>query len=167
MIKADVMWTNAMNVTPSFSYRVAMRRNCLSFDIRRSTQFLSRYAFLSSRTGSTAVLRNGITGLMPSSNNESRIACGPGNFTRNLIKRWPSAQVVGVDNFPEMLEQARSHAVAGQLEFVQADIASWTADKLVDLIVSNAACAANPSTTTLHPSHKLLIVVFCMDWSLH
>ena len=67
------------------------------------------------------------------------LGCGPGNLTRTIIGRWLSAHVVGVDNSPEMLEPARSHADAGRLEFVQADIVSWTADKPVDLIVSNAA----------------------------
>jgi trans-aconitate 2-methyltransferase len=38
-----------------------------------------------------------------------------------------------------MLEQARPLAIPGQLSFVQADIASWSPNKPVDLIISNAA----------------------------
>jgi trans-aconitate 2-methyltransferase len=67
------------------------------------------------------------------------LGCGPGNLTRTLTERWPTAQVLGVDNSPEMLEQARRLAIPGRLEFVQADIASWSPDKPADLIVSNAA----------------------------
>src|SRR2546427_3484863 len=67
------------------------------------------------------------------------LGCGPGNLTRTLIDRWPTARVVGVDSSPEMLDQAKPLAIPGRLEFVQADIASWTPDKPIDLIVSNAA----------------------------
>jgi trans-aconitate 2-methyltransferase len=65
------------------------------------------------------------------------LGCGPGNLTRTLAERWPAAGVVGVDNSPEMLEQASANP--GRLEFVQADLASWTPDQPLDLIVSNAA----------------------------
>jgi trans-aconitate 2-methyltransferase len=67
------------------------------------------------------------------------LGCGPGNLTRALAERWPSARVVGVDNSAEMLEQAKALAMPGRLDFVQADLASWTADKPIDLLVSNAA----------------------------
>jgi trans-aconitate 2-methyltransferase len=67
------------------------------------------------------------------------LGCGPGNLTRNLSERWPTARVLGVDNSPEMLEQARSLEIAGRLDFLQADIRSWSPDEPVDLIVSNAA----------------------------
>jgi trans-aconitate 2-methyltransferase len=67
------------------------------------------------------------------------LGCGPGNLTCILVERWPGARVVGVDNSPAMLEQARPLTVPGRLGFVQADLTSWTPDKPVDLIVSNAA----------------------------
>jgi trans-aconitate 2-methyltransferase len=69
------------------------------------------------------------------------LGCGPGHLTRLLAERWPSAQVVGIDNSPEMLEQAQPLAQAqpGRLAFVQADLASWSPAEPVDLIVSNAA----------------------------
>jgi trans-aconitate 2-methyltransferase len=67
------------------------------------------------------------------------LGCGPGNLTRTLAKRWPDAQVLGVDNSPEMLAQAHTLAIPGRLNFVQADIACWSPPNAVDLIVSNAA----------------------------
>ncbi len=67
------------------------------------------------------------------------LGCGPGNLTRTLAERWPTARIVGVDNSAEMLEQAKTAALAGRLDFVQADISSWSPDRPVDLLVSNAA----------------------------
>src|SRR5262245_50797872 len=92
----------------------------LKYADERSRPFFDLLARVTTKNGASAV----------------DLGCCPGNLTRTLTERWPSAQVVGVDNSPEMLEKARSHAVAGRLEFVQADIASWTADKPVDLVVS-------------------------------
>jgi trans-aconitate 2-methyltransferase len=67
------------------------------------------------------------------------LGCGPGHLTQILMERWPAAGVVGVDNSPEMLEQAKPLSMPGRLEFVQADMASWSPEKPLDLIVSNAA----------------------------
>jgi trans-aconitate 2-methyltransferase len=39
------------------------------------------------------------------------LGCGPGNLTRTLIERWPSARVIGIDDSPEMLGQAKSSAI--------------------------------------------------------
>lgn len=65
------------------------------------------------------------------------LGCGPGNLTRTLAERWPTARIVGVDNSPDMLAQA--HALPGRLDFVQADITTWTPHRPLDLIASNAA----------------------------
>lgn len=67
------------------------------------------------------------------------LGCGPGNLTRTLCERWPQAQVLGVDSSQDMLEQARALAIPGRLDFVQANVHSWSPDRPVDLIVSNAA----------------------------
>jgi trans-aconitate 2-methyltransferase len=67
------------------------------------------------------------------------LGCGPGRLTRQMVARWPAARVVGVDNSPEMLAKALPLAIPGQLEFVQADLAAWSPDLPVDLILSNAA----------------------------
>jgi trans-aconitate 2-methyltransferase len=67
------------------------------------------------------------------------LGCGTGNLTRTLCDRWPAAQVVGIDNSASMLEQAKSVAISGRLEFLEADIAEWRAECPLELIVSNAA----------------------------
>jgi len=67
------------------------------------------------------------------------LGCGPGNLTRSLAEHWPAARIVGVDNSSVMLEQAKALTIPGRLDFVQADLASWTAKEPLDLIVGNAA----------------------------
>lgn len=68
------------------------------------------------------------------------LGCGPGNSTELLVRRFPQAQVLGVDHSPAMLERARQRLP--QATFVQADIASWAASAdapAPDLIYANAA----------------------------
>jgi trans-aconitate 2-methyltransferase len=67
------------------------------------------------------------------------LGCGAGNLTHTLAERWPDAQVVGVDSSPEMLAKAHPLAIPGRLGFVESDLASWSPDGPLDLIVSNAA----------------------------
>jgi trans-aconitate 2-methyltransferase len=67
------------------------------------------------------------------------LGCGTGHLTRTLAERWPAARVLGVDNSPSMLEQARPLALPGRLQFVQSDIADWTCAQPIDVLVSNAA----------------------------
>lgn len=67
------------------------------------------------------------------------LGCGPGRLTKSLLHRWPAARVIGVDDSPEMLAKAVPLAVPGRLEFVRSDIAAWSPQEPVDLIVSNAA----------------------------
>jgi trans-aconitate 2-methyltransferase len=67
------------------------------------------------------------------------LGCGTGVLTQTLAERWPSAKVIGVDSSGEMLAQAAPRSIPGRLEFVEADIAEWSADVPLDLIVSNAA----------------------------
>lgn len=67
------------------------------------------------------------------------LGCGAGNVTQWLRRRWPdvATRITGVDASPEMLERARKAEASAQ--WVQADIAGWQPDGLVDLIFSNAA----------------------------
>jgi trans-aconitate 2-methyltransferase len=69
------------------------------------------------------------------------LGCGPGNLTALLTDRWPGAQVLGVDNSPEMIEAAKAeHAAAGErLAFIHADIRTWQPSRPVDVFTCNAA----------------------------
>src|ERR1700728_187929 len=42
------------------------------------------------------------------------LGCGPGNLTSVLATRWPGAEVVGVDNSPEMIAAAASASEGGR-----------------------------------------------------
>jgi trans-aconitate 2-methyltransferase len=65
------------------------------------------------------------------------LGCGPGNITEWLRRRWPEADIAGVDSSREMLETARKNHP--DLAWEQADIEHWRPKAAVDLIYSNAA----------------------------
>jgi trans-aconitate 2-methyltransferase len=65
------------------------------------------------------------------------LGCGAGNVTALLARRFPGAEVVGVDASEPMLAKAR--ATVPGCRFVAADIGAWTPDAPPDLIYSNAA----------------------------
>lgn len=64
------------------------------------------------------------------------IGCGAGQITHLMAERWPEAKVYGLDNSPEML--AKASAKPSAIEWIEADINSWTPDEKPDLIYSNA-----------------------------
>ncbi len=64
------------------------------------------------------------------------LGCGPGQITRIISEKWPSAAVFGVDNSKEMLEQAA--AQPGKIQWIEADIRTWSPDRPPDLLYSNA-----------------------------
>src|SRR6185437_10236322 len=68
------------------------------------------------------------------------IGCGPGELTAELAQRWPEADVVSVDNSPEMIDAARRlpGTSTGKLRFELLDAWDWTPSGPVDVIVSNA-----------------------------
>ncbi|GAB3680985.1 trans-aconitate 2-methyltransferase [Angustibacter aerolatus] len=65
------------------------------------------------------------------------LGCGPGDLTASLTRRWPAADVVGVDSSPAMLERAAAHACP-RLRFEPADVRDWTPPEGLDVLVSNA-----------------------------
>ncbi|MEU6993243.1 trans-aconitate 2-methyltransferase [Streptomyces sp. NPDC046465] len=83
---------------------------------------------------------------LPAADRPPRIAdlgCGPGNATRLLAERWPTAHITGFDSSPEMLARAAQlagpTAGGGRLDFAPADATDWTpAPATYDLILSNA-----------------------------
>ncbi|HCU96118.1 MAG TPA: trans-aconitate 2-methyltransferase [Actinobacteria bacterium] len=67
------------------------------------------------------------------------LGCGPGNLTVTLADRWPGAEVVGVDNSPEMIGAARQ--LGGErprLSFAAGDLREWRPGRPVDVLVCNA-----------------------------
>jgi trans-aconitate 2-methyltransferase len=64
------------------------------------------------------------------------LGCGPGNSTEQLRRRWPQAEITGVDSSPEMLAEARrAHP---DWSWVQGDVASWQPAHPYELVFSNS-----------------------------
>ena len=83
------------------------------------------------------------------------IGCGPGNSTRVLAERWPSAEIIGVDNSPAMIEKA-SRDFSG-ISWVIADGAGYHPEKGADILFSNAAIQWMPDHTALMKHfHRIL-----------
>ena len=78
------------------------------------------------------------------------IGCGPGNSTELLIRRWPSAQITGIDNSDAMLQEARTRQI--KAEWQLEDIGTWAPKQPGDLIFSNAALHWLPDHPTLFPT---------------
>ena len=77
------------------------------------------------------------------------LGCGPGNSTALLAARFPHAQVLGVDNAPDMLASARRAVPAAQ--FQQADLRDWHPKAEPELIFANAALQWLPDHRRLLP----------------
>ena len=77
------------------------------------------------------------------------LGCGPGNSTEVLRRRWPNAEIVGLDNSEEMIQAAAGAYPQGK--WVSADIGSWSADAPFDIIFSNAALHWVPDHARLFP----------------
>lgn len=68
------------------------------------------------------------------------LGCGTGSTTALLARRWPDADVLGIDASAEMLTQAGSRADSpANLRFEQMDISQWMPSAGVDVVVTNAA----------------------------
>lgn len=66
------------------------------------------------------------------------LGCGPGTLTATLAKRWPTAQIVGIDSDVAMIEAAQSLA-SERVRFAPGSIADWAPAGRLDVIVANAA----------------------------
>ena len=67
------------------------------------------------------------------------LGCGPGTLTAALARRWPRAEVRGIDSSAKMIEAARALPDAGpRLSFALGDVRDWKPDGGVDVIVSSA-----------------------------
>lgn len=66
------------------------------------------------------------------------LGCGSGELTRELADRLRVRTALGVDSSAAMLARATEHA-GDRCRFVTDDIATWTSDRPVDLVVANAS----------------------------
>ncbi|WP_026042351.1 trans-aconitate 2-methyltransferase [Pantoea sp. A4] len=65
------------------------------------------------------------------------LGCGPGNSTELLRQHWPDAQIIGLDNSPAMLVQARERLP--DCFFVESDIQRWHPQSPQQIIYANAS----------------------------
>jgi len=66
------------------------------------------------------------------------IGCGPGNSTTVLQKRWPHAQIIGLDNSEAMINKARSHYP--EISWILKDASDDLSELgTFDIVFSNAA----------------------------
>jgi trans-aconitate 2-methyltransferase len=66
------------------------------------------------------------------------LGCGPGNATALLAERWPSANIVGIDNSEEMIDRARAIEIEGRLSFRLGSANALSFEQPIDVLVSNA-----------------------------
>jgi trans-aconitate 2-methyltransferase len=64
------------------------------------------------------------------------LGCGPGNSTALLRARYPEAELIGVDNAPDMIATAEKSGVTAK--WILADVASWAPSAPLDLLYANA-----------------------------
>lgn len=82
------------------------------------------------------------------------LGCGTGHLTNLLARRWPSAEVVGLDQSAEMLATAIKDFPAADcpsLDWRRENIAGWSAEAPFDVIYSNAALHWLEDHETLFP----------------
>lgn len=85
------------------------------------------------------------------------LGCGPGTLTALLARRWPEADVLGVDSSPAMIDAATGDPdllAVPRLRFERADLRDWLADPAsagVDVLVSNATLQWLPDHLELLP----------------
>jgi trans-aconitate 2-methyltransferase len=77
------------------------------------------------------------------------LGCGPGNSTEVLARRWPGAELSGLDSSAEMIAAARkSHP---DWQWSTEDIGLWTAVEPYDVVFSNAALQWVPEHARVLP----------------
>src|SRR5690606_17338557 len=65
------------------------------------------------------------------------LGCGTGQHAALLKRRWPQAEVHGLDSSAAMLEQARG--LPDDIDWVHASLEAWSPRRPVDLILANAS----------------------------
>ncbi len=77
------------------------------------------------------------------------VGCGPGNSTQILRKRWPHADIVGIDKSERMIAKARVDYPGQKWQI--ADVATLETDRKYDLVFSNAVIQWIPDHDRLIP----------------
>jgi trans-aconitate 2-methyltransferase len=87
----------------------------------------------------------------PAARRVADLGCGPGNSTALLAARFADAEVLGVDNSPDMLDAARAALPA--CRFALRTVQAWAAEagETFDVILSNAALHWVPDHAALLP----------------
>jgi trans-aconitate 2-methyltransferase len=76
------------------------------------------------------------------------LGCGPATLTALLARRWPGAEVLGIDSSPEMVAAAAD--VPG-VRVELGDLREWRPAEQVDVLVSNATLQWVPDHLDLLP----------------
>jgi trans-aconitate 2-methyltransferase len=77
------------------------------------------------------------------------LGCGTGNSTAQLHRRWPQAELTGLDSSPAMLAQARNDHP--EWRWIESAIENWEPQGSYDLVFSNAALHWVPDHAALFP----------------
>jgi trans-aconitate 2-methyltransferase len=77
------------------------------------------------------------------------LGCGTGDIARAMKRRWPNARVIGLDRSADMLANAVESG--GEVEWLEADLITWTSDYPIDVLYSNAALHWLPEHHVLFP----------------
>jgi len=77
------------------------------------------------------------------------LGCGPGNSTAMLKRRWPEADITGLDNSEEMIAAARESQPEGK--WILTDAAAWRAEIPFHIVFSNAVLQWLPEHEYLFP----------------
>lgn len=78
------------------------------------------------------------------------LGCGPGNLTSALARRWPNAELIGIDASAEMIGRARRDHP--RMRWQIDDLRSWlTTGERVDVLISNATLQWVPRHLELLP----------------
>jgi trans-aconitate 2-methyltransferase len=84
------------------------------------------------------------------------LGCGPGQLTAELARRWPQADVLGIDSSEAMIKTAQEAGyggatLAGRLSFAIGDVTDWQPPRPPDVIISNAVLQWVPGHRDLLP----------------
>jgi trans-aconitate 2-methyltransferase len=66
------------------------------------------------------------------------LGCGPGELTALAASQLGVDEMIGIDNSPAMLDRAGEHA-SSRVRFEYGDLAAWTSDGDVDLVLAAAS----------------------------